>query len=208
MNSLLDTLTALGPFGLLFIAALDSAGIPLPMGVDGLLIALAIVSPPQAFLAALLATAGSAAGSALLYQAARKGGEAYLRRRTESARGRKFRGWFHRYGLITVFIPTVVPIIPLPMKVFVLTAGATRVSFRAFLLTIIAGRIPRFFAMAYLGARLGEDSVGWLHQHAWHLALVAVALFLLLFALVKFAGARAAAGAPEARGASGPHIRR
>ncbi len=186
MNNLFHTLLRFGPLGILVISAVDSAGIPLPMGVDALLITIAVTSPEKAYLAALLAVAGSVVGNAFLYQIAHKGGEVYLNRHTESPRARKFRRWFQQYGLITVFIPTVVPIVPLPLKVFVLTAGATRVSFRAFLLTIFAGRVPRFLALAYLGSQLGENSMGWLKEHALVLALVAIGLFLFLFALVKW----------------------
>ena len=201
MHELVRLLSRFGPAGVFVIAALDSAGIPLPMGVDALIIAIAIASPRQAYLAVLLAVAGSAAGNAFLYYLARKGGEAYLNRHTESPRARKFRGWFQRYGLITVFIPTVVPIVPLPLKIFVLTAGGTQVSLVWFLLTIVSGRALRFLGLAYLGRKLGENSLGWLHAHALELTLIAVGLFLLLFGLVKWADhRRRRAPAPEVAG--------
>jgi len=186
LQRLFDLLIALGPVGVCAIAALDSAGIPLPMGVDALLITVAVTSPQKASLAAILAVIGSAAGNAFLYSVARKGGEAYLDRHASSPRARRFREWFHQYGLITVFIPTVVPIVPLPLKVFVLSAGATGVPFRMFLLTILAGRLPRFFGLAYLGSQIGENSFAWLQAHSLHLAGVAAGLFVALFALVKF----------------------
>jgi len=185
VHELFNLLTTLGPLGVLGIAALDSAGIPLPMGVDALLLTVAVVAPEKAYLAAALAVVGSAAGNTFLYFVARKGGETYLKEHTDSPRARKFRQWFQRHGLSTVFIPTVVPIVPLPLKVFVLTAGAMRVSFGAFLATIFAGRIPRFFALAYLGLQVGENSMEWLQGHALTLGLVALGLFAFLYALVK-----------------------
>ena len=170
---------------MLLVAALDSAGIPLPMGVDALLITTSIASPPKAYFAAVLATVGSLAGNLFLFLLARRGGTAYLERNTISPRARRFREWFQQYGLITVFIPTFVPIVPLPLKVFVLSAGALGVSTRAFLLTILVGRIPRFLAMAYLGSQLGENSIGWLKDHKWELTGAALGLFVFLYALVK-----------------------
>ena len=186
MDRLLELLISWGPMGVLLIATLDSAGVPLPAGVDALLIAVAAVSPPKAYFAAVLATIGSLAGNLFLFTLARKGGEAYLDKHTASGRGRKLREWFQHYGLVTVFIPTFVPIVPLPLKVFVLSAGALGVGRRAFLLTILAGRVPRFLAMAYLGSQLGEHSMEWLQDHGWHLTIVAAALFVFLFGLVRY----------------------
>lgn len=175
-----------GLAGILGVAALDSAGIPLPAGVDALLITLAAVSPRQAYAAALVATLGSLAGNLFLFLLARKGGEAWLGKKTASRRARKFRDWFQQYGLISVFIPAVVPIVPLPLKVFVISAGALGVRTQPFLLTVLAARIPRFLGMAYLGARIGENTMDWLESHAWHLAGVAAALFVFLFLLVRY----------------------
>ncbi len=188
MDKLLVLLTSWGPLGVLGIAALDSAGVPLPAGVDALLIAVAILSPPEAYFTAILATAGSIAGNLFLFSVARKGGETYLRQHTASRRARKLRQWFQQYGLITVFIPAFVPIVPLPLKVFVVSAGALGVSRKAFLLTIVAARAPRYISLAYLGSQLGENSLQWLQDHALHLAAVAVGMFVFLYLLVRFAG--------------------
>lgn len=190
MGRLIELLEAWGLAGVLALAALDSAGMPLPAGVDALLVALAAVSPTQAFPAALLATAGSLAGNLTLFLAARRGGHAWLRRKTASGRGRRLRDWFLHYGLITVFIPAVVPIVPLPLKVFVISAGALGVGTRPFVLVVLAGRLPRYLGMAYLGAQLGTDSTAWLETHVWHLACAAAILVAALMALVKLAGRR------------------
>ena len=199
MEALLEFLRNWGPLGVLLIAALDSAGVPLPAGVDALLVTVAVVNPGQAWLAAAVAVLGSLAGNLLLFYLARKGGEAYLRRHTQSPRAQHFRTWFRHFGLITVFIPAIVPIIPLPLKVFVLTAGATGVSWRAFIGTIVAGRVPRFFALTWLGLTLRGNTMQWLGDHAWHLSAVACLLFLALFVMVKLSdrlGRSPSLGAP------------
>lgn len=195
MEGLFELLRSWGPLGVLLIATLDAAGVPLPAGVDVSLIGLAIVSPTRAYLAVPLGVLGSLIGNLFLYTVARKGGEAYLDRKIQTGRARRFRDWFQHYGLITVFIPTFVPIVPLPLKVFVLSAGAFGVSRRAFLLTILVARVPRFLAMAYLGSQLGANSLGWLRDHAWHLAGVAAGLFVFLFLLVKWVDRRRGRGA-------------
>lgn len=186
MDRLEAWLESWGLAGVLLISALDSAGIPLPAGVDALLVALAVVSPQQAAAAALLATAGSAAGNLALFLAARKGGEAWLEKKTASGRGRRFRDWFRRYGLATVFVPAVVPVVPLPMKIFVISAGALGVRVRSFLLVVLAARIPRYLAMAWLGAQLGRGTAAWLEAHLPHLATGAALLFIALFLAIRY----------------------
>jgi membrane protein DedA with SNARE-associated domain len=171
----------------LLLAVLDSVGLPLPGGVDALLIAVAAVKPSRAYLAAMLTTVGSVAGCMVLFYIARKGGERYLDKYTQAGKGLRFRLWFLRYGLVTVFVPALLPI-PLPTKVFVICAGALGVRAVPFLLVVLAGRIPRCFGLAYLGAQLGEHSGAWLRAHAWHLAVVALVLLACLFMLIKLAG--------------------
>ena len=187
-----DWLKALGPAGAFLLAVLDSAGIPLPTGVDLMLILTAITNPGLGWLTAALAIFGSAIGCMILFFIARKGGRVYLERHAHSPRAMRFRQWFDRYGLLTVFIPVLVPI-PLPVKVFVLSAGALGVRPRSFLLTVLAGRIPRYLGLAYLGMQLGENSMPWLKAHTWHLTGVAVALFAGLYIAIRIKGARAVA---------------
>lgn len=191
MDKLEAWLAAWGLAGVLLIAALDSAGVPLPGGVDALVVAFAVVNPQQAAAAALLATAGSVAGNLVLFLVARKGGEAWLDKKTASRRARRFRQWFLRYGLITVFVPAVMPVVPLPLKIFVISAGALGVRVRSFLLTVLAARLPRYLAMAWLGAHLGPDTTAWLRAHVPHLLTGALVLTLALWLAVRYADLRA-----------------
>lgn len=187
LRALAQTLISWGPAGVFLLALLDSAGVPLPATVDALVVALAAANPPAAYLAGALAAAGSTAGCLVLFHLARKGGQLYLDKRAQSRRTRRFREWFRQYGLVTVFIPALLPV-PLPTKVFILSAGALGVGAWPFLLVILAARIPRYFGLAYLGAQLGEHSMGWLRDHSRGLALAALALTVLLFLLLKLAG--------------------
>lgn len=154
-------------------------------GVDALIVVIAVVSRPQAYLAAATAVAGSLVGSLILFLIARKGGEQYHRRHTSSARGSRLRSWFHEYGLLTVFIPAFVPIIPLPLKVFIISAGALEESAVSFSMVLLAARIPRYFFLAWLGSRLGNDTIPFLRHHIWELILLASALFVALYLAVQ-----------------------
>ncbi len=126
-----------------------------------MIIVIAVVSRSQAYLAALTAILGSLVGSLILFLIARKGGEEYHRRHTSSPRGNSLRAWFHEYGLLTVFVPAFVPIIPLPLKIFIISAGALEES----VLTLFhraAGRArsPLFVpGLARIAPRHGHTSV-------------------------------------------------
>jgi membrane protein YqaA with SNARE-associated domain len=184
VRSIGGTLALWGPWGILLLAILDSAGIPLVGGVDALLVLMGAKNPRMAYLAAALAVAGSLAGNLFLFYLARKGGEAYLDRKLRTGRARKFRAWFHRYGTLTVFIPALVPV-PLPVKVFVLSAGALGMNPWRFALVILAARAPRYFGLAFLGTQLGDKPLFYLKHHSLQLLGFSAALFLLLLLLVK-----------------------
>jgi len=150
-------------------------------GVDTMVVVVAAIDHTQAFLAALAAIAGSVAGSLILFYIARRGGEAYLQRYTSSGRGAKFRAWFLEYGMLTVFVPAFVPVIPLPVKIFILSAGALGVSPLTFTLVLTAARIPRYFFLAWLGTRLGRDTLPYLRHHIWELVGFAVGVFVVSY---------------------------
>ena len=190
MRHLRDVLVSWGPLGILLLAAVESAGIPNPGGTDALLLLLAIARPQDAMLCALLAAIGSLIGSAIFYEITRKGGEKFLAKYTTGSSGQRFREWFGRYGLITVFIPALLPIPIMPFKVFAACAGVMCVPRYRFFLVLAAARFPRYLALAYLGQQLGENSSAWLKSHVWHLLALAAASGLALYALVRWVDAR------------------
>lgn len=150
-------------------------------GVDALIVLVAVMNRSQAYWAAATAIAGSLVGSLILFLIARKGGEEYHRHHTSTARGAKLRAWFHEYGLLTVFVPAIVPIIPLPLKIFIISAGALEESPLTFSLVLLAARVPRYLFLAWLGSRLGRDTIPFLRQHIWELIVLASALFAALY---------------------------
>jgi membrane protein YqaA with SNARE-associated domain len=186
LHSIVNTLTAIGPVAVFFIAILDSIGVPLVGGVDALIIMSAVKTPQLAYLAAVLATAGSLAGNLFLFRAAFYGGRKFAREATPDGRRAKFQRWFHRYGLLTVFIPAVTPFVPLPLKVFVISAGAMHTPLRRFLSIVLLARVLRYFGEAYLGIRLGQDAQGFLRANMWNIVGIFLALALVLVALIKW----------------------
>jgi membrane protein YqaA with SNARE-associated domain len=172
--------------GVFLLGLLDSTGIPMVGGVDLYIVLVAMADRSQGYLAAVAAIAGSLIGSLILFLIARKGGEEYHRRHTSSTRGAKLRAWFHEYGLLTVFVPAFIPVIPLPLKIFIISAGALQESPVTFSIVLLAARIPRYVFLAWLGSRLGENTIPYLRQHIWGLVLLAAALFVVLYFSVRF----------------------
>jgi membrane protein YqaA with SNARE-associated domain len=174
-----------GPGGVFLLAMADSTGVPMVGGVDAFIVLVAIVNRSQAYLAAATAILGSLLGSLILFLIARKGGEEYHRHHTSSVRASKLRAWFDEYGLLTVFVPAFVPIIPLPLKIFIISAGALEESPVTFSAVLLAARVPRYLFLAWLGLRLGNDTLPFLRHHIWELVLLACALFVVLYFLVR-----------------------
>ncbi len=183
-GTLFKTLLSWGPWGAFVLAIIDSAGLPVPEGTDLLLVVIAAQSARAGYISATLAVAGSLVGSMLLYYIARKGGQAYLDKRTEAGWAKRFRHWFHHYGGITVFIPVLIPA-PLPTKVFVLSAGALGMRRRNFLMIVFVARSLRYFGLACLGSLMGRYPAHYLKTHSLQLAAIAIGIFVLLYAAIR-----------------------
>jgi membrane protein YqaA with SNARE-associated domain len=189
LAKLTAALVAYGPLGILVLAFIDSSGIPVASGMDALVILVAAKTPSRALLAASMAVLGSLIGNVVLFLAARVGGRRFVRDVPQPGDKRRFRDWFERYGLLTIFIPCMLPI-PLPMKVFVISAGVLGTPLWTFVLVVVLGRLIRYGGEAYLGVKLGEGSAQFLRAHTWHLVGGAVALFAVLYVLLMLAERR------------------
>ncbi len=188
MKKFWASLVALGPWGVLIVSTIESLGIPNPGGTDWLLVGIAIARPDQAMLCAAMAVLGSLIGTAAFFDVMRRGGDRLLAKYSSSERGAKFRSWFQRYGLVTVFIPALVPLPFLPFKAFAACAGAMNVPRWRFMGVLAVGRILRYSALAYLGVKLGtvDNSKAWVKAHTWHMVFAAVAIFVAFYLLAKF----------------------
>ncbi len=196
-HHVVDTLLAWGPYGLLVLSILDSVGLPVVGGVDGLLIAVATTRPSQAYLAASCAIVGSVVGSLILFSIARKGGEMLLARYISSRRGARLHLWFQRYGLVTVFVPALSPL-PLPMKIPVFCAGALNVRLAYFVFVLLTARVIRYVALAYLGQHYGRSSAQFLLKHGVLLGSIALCLAIVVAVGLRFYQRhRAQIGEPE-----------
>lgn len=176
-------LVAYGPWGVFLIGFIDSLGVPLPATMDALLILISVKAPQRAYFTALMAVLGSLGGNVALFLASRHGVRRFVKALAEPGEPQRFRLWFRRYGLLTVFIPAVTPVLPLPLKVFVISAGVLHTPFSRFFIVILVARLLRYFGLAFLGIRLGSDAQAFLTRNAWTLVgavLAAAAAFYIL----------------------------
>ncbi len=191
LHKIAAVLVAYGPWGVLLLSLADSAGIPLPAAMDALVIGTAAASartPSKAWLTAAMAVLGSVAGNIFLFQAVLHGRRLFSKTEPDPRERRRFRDWFSRYGLLTVFIPAVVPVIPLPLKVFVILAGAFHTPVGKFLAVIVTARLIRYFGLAWLGIRLGQDAQGFLARNAWTMGGLALLMAFGLYLLIRLRG--------------------
>jgi membrane protein YqaA with SNARE-associated domain len=181
LDTLRSRLLALGIPGLFLLAFLDSAGIPIPGGVDLAVMLLAWQRPGDAVLVAATATVGSVLGSLVLYRVARSQGSAALSR-VPAEKQDRIKEQFRRNDILAVVVATLGPP-PLPTKLFVLVAGVVRMDWRRFATAAFAGRLIRFLGEAYLAVRLGDRAEEVLSAHYPAIAAalaVAVVVALLL----------------------------
>jgi membrane protein YqaA with SNARE-associated domain len=179
MNAFLEAIrhwaVGVGGSGLFLIALLDSSFLSFPQVADALVLLQSARHPHAMLYYAGMTTLGSLIGSLVLYTAGRKGGEVFLRRRFKASHVDRALGLYQRFGILTVFIPALLPP-PVPLKVFVLLSGAAGVSPLAFGLAIALGRGLRYFGQAWLAAAYGPRAAGLLARHGAEAAGVAAVL--------------------------------
>ena len=184
LSRIVAALIAFGPWGVFLLGFIDSLGIPLPATMDALLVLVAVKAPQRAYFTALMGVLGTAGGSITLFLAVRHGRRLFLKGEPPPGRRQRFERWFDRYGMLTVFIPAVTPVLPLPLKVFVVSAGALKTPFGKFLTVILLARVIRYFGEAYLGILLGADAQTFLVRHIWMILGIVLALAGAAYVLI------------------------
>jgi len=169
---------SLGGPGLFLIAFLDSSFLSFPEVNDLLIIWLTTQHPERMVYYALMTTLGSISGCLALYTLARKGGEAFLRKRFHERHIDRAMDLFQRYGLLAVLVPSILPP-PAPFKIFVLAAGVSRVKLTHFITAIAIGRGVRYFGEGLLAVWYGEAAIEFLRDNARTVAFTVAAVVLV-----------------------------
>jgi membrane protein YqaA with SNARE-associated domain len=153
--SFISMLRHLGGAGVFILAALDSSVLPTLGAVDTLTIVLAARHPDLWPYYAMCSTAGSVCGASVAY---RLSGLGVLHRRIKGAVFDRVTAFLKRFGSLALSLAALLPP-PFPTSAFVLSAGATRYRFMAFVLSFGTGRACRFALLAYLASVFGRRFV-------------------------------------------------
>jgi membrane protein YqaA with SNARE-associated domain len=169
---------ALGGPGLLIIGYLDSSFLSFPEVNDLLIISMVMRHPHLLVYYALMATAGSVLGCVTLYYIARKGGEAFLRRRFKEHHVEGGLKLFQKYGLLVIIVPALLPP-PAPFKIFVLLGGVAAIPLWQFVTAIFVARLIRYGGEGLLAVWYGDRAVAFLKAHATEAGLWLAGLALV-----------------------------
>jgi membrane protein YqaA with SNARE-associated domain len=172
-------LVSFGPFGLLAIAFLDSVLIPMPGGVDAVLLLLAAARPSWMLIYVAAATIGSTAGCIGLYRLSQRAGKRALARFSESKQ-KRVKDLIDRYDVMSVLVASLLPP-PFPFKLFVVSSGVFRLNLMRFTLAIAAGRTFRYLLEGYLAARYGEHAKELLARYYPTIGIILAVLIVIVF---------------------------
>ncbi|MEO6236161.1 MAG: VTT domain-containing protein [Vicinamibacterales bacterium] len=165
-----------GP-GLLLIGFLDSSFLSLPEVNDLLIIFMVTRHKHLLLYYSLMATIGSVLGCLALYSIARKGGEAFLRKRFNAGHVDRGLSLYRKYGLLVVIVPALLPP-PAPFKIFVLLAGVAAVPVWQFAGAVFTARFIRYFGEGLLAVYYGDAAGDFVKAHAKEAGLVLAGLAL------------------------------
>ncbi len=126
---------------------------------------------------ASMATLGSVAGCTALYFIAKKGEQAFLKKRFHVRSIHWATGLMQKHGMLALLLAGVLPP-PAPFKLFVLLAGAAEVPLHTFVLAIAVGRGVRYFGEGILALVWGEAALHYIHENGQVVALAAGILVL------------------------------
>jgi membrane protein YqaA with SNARE-associated domain len=174
----------LGVWGVGGLALIDSALIPIPVSMDGVVIGYVANNHQKFLLYCIVAAAASAIGSLVPFLIGRAGGELFLLKRINRERYERMRDRFENQEFVAILIPAMLPP-PTPLKLFEFAAGVFEMKAIPFSLAIFCGKMIQFVVCSLLTIWFGPALVHSLrramHQHLG--VVIGFALFALLLVL-------------------------
>jgi membrane protein YqaA with SNARE-associated domain len=187
---------------MLAFAAVDGSFLGMPL--DAIFVGYVYNDRSRFLMYVLLASAGSAVGSIVLYVIGYTGGEVLLRKRLSPERFEKIHESFEHHKFWELMFPAMLPP-PTPFKIVVLAAAAFEMNFAHFLLAIFAGRFVRFLIEALLTLWFGPQIVtltGSLFAHHFVAILVGVGALVVGWLLWRRAKRKRGLNRQETAGSS------
>ncbi|HEY4011298.1 MAG TPA: VTT domain-containing protein [Acidobacteriaceae bacterium] len=179
----------LGVWGVGGLAFIDSALIPIPVSMDGVVIGYVATNHSKFFIYCLIAAAASAIGSLVPFFIGRAGGELFLLKRINRQRYERIRDRFENQEFLAMMIPAMCPP-PFPLKLFEFAAGVFEMKPLLFMLALFCGKLIQFVVCSLLyiwfGPKLFHDFREAFHTHAaLTTGIIVGALFLIALYIVR-----------------------
>lgn len=176
----------LGAPGMFLVAIADSSFLSIPEGNDILIVILSIgQSWERMAFYVTVTTLGSITGCLLLFTVGRRGGSPFLRKKFSAKNIALAERMYKRYGVLTVVIPSLMPP-PTPFKVFVLSAGAFRVSWTRFIIAVAIGRTLRYSMWGILAVLYGNTVKTYMENNLPTVGMILFGLLVLTLLVVGF----------------------
>jgi membrane protein DedA with SNARE-associated domain len=150
----LGWLVHFGAPGLVLVGIVDQSFVPIPGGIDMLLILLAASRKEPGIVYWFAAMIGAVFGAWLTYRISKKAGKEGLEKRLPRKRIKTVEETFKKGGFWALFIGGLLPP-PLPLVPIVVGAGALQYPTRRFLIAISASRAIRYTLVVYLAHHYG-----------------------------------------------------
>jgi membrane protein YqaA with SNARE-associated domain len=161
-------LIPLGVWGLGGLALLDSALIPIPGSMDGVISVYVHNQPAKFLLYCFMAAAASTIGSLVPFYIGRAGGELVLLKRINRERYERMRDRFERQEFFAIMIPSMGPP-PTPLKLFQFAAGIFEMKPALFMLATFCGKMTQYtvwsIALLWLGPTVLHAVTHQIHRH-------------------------------------------
>src|SRR6476659_5707602 len=159
------------------------------MPLDPVVAGYVYLQPHKFWLYAIMASAGSAVGSLIIYAIGYEMGELVLEKRMGKAKFERVKARFEKHEFMALAVPSLMPP-PFPFKLFALSAAVFEMHWTHFLLAIFVGRVVRFLILSGLVVLFGPQVVELMGQlfarHAGLMgAILAVIAALILFFVLR-----------------------
>lgn len=177
-ESIVDLLEQYGIWGLLFTAFAESSF--LPLAPDFFLIPMSLAMPHWALLLALLTTAASICGAAFGYHLGVWIGKPLLKKLVSRRSLARIKIIFNRYGGWAILVAAL---LPLPFKIFTISAGTFSMHLPKFMLAALIGRGMRFFGEALLVMTVGPEALTLIKSDLGTVTLILAAIVAGVFVL-------------------------
>jgi uncharacterized membrane protein YdjX (TVP38/TMEM64 family) len=186
---LLHALAPLGVWGVGALALIDSALIPIPVSMDGVVIGYVAADHSKFLVYSLVAAVASALGSLVPFYVGRAGGELFLLKRINRERYERIRDRFEKQEFFAIMIPAMLPP-PTPLKLFEFAAGVFEMKPVPYVLAIFCGKLVQFLVCSLLTIWFGPKLLSSL-KHVMHehlnlvIGLAIVGVLALAFLVVR-----------------------